>query len=316
MKSGFFNSQIIGTDDVGMPIFDRAQPAEFFALFFKSYFTNGIFPTPSTAGQVLAGGGMSVIVQPVSGHIEGYFFVEDTPRKLVLQAAQALPRIDRVVYRLNLVTRNIDYFVIQGTPATTPVAPTLTRWSDAEAGDIYELAPADIFIPANVNTVAQERITDTRLNSELCGVVTQTVHGLDSTDYFLQLQAMLESSQTTFEEWFATIQDILDENTAGHLLNLIENLINTNQITLTASGWTGTSAPFTQTVSIPSMRASQVIIPGVVLSGTTANQLNQLKAWRLVNDGDNPTDGSITFTCLKSKPTINLTVKLAILGGA
>lgn len=68
-------------------------------------------------------------------------------------------------------------------------------------------------------------------------------------------QTWMENTQTNFNEWFQTIQDVLDEDTAGHLLNLINNLedeVNTelatkadkkktHNITLPVANWTGTN---------------------------------------------------------------------------
>lgn len=48
MRSGFFNSEITGYDGEGMPIFDRAEDAEFYAEYFNSFIGNGVFPNPST----------------------------------------------------------------------------------------------------------------------------------------------------------------------------------------------------------------------------------------------------------------------------
>lgn len=37
MRSGFFDSDIIGVDDEGLPIFDRAEDAEFYARYFTTF---------------------------------------------------------------------------------------------------------------------------------------------------------------------------------------------------------------------------------------------------------------------------------------
>ena len=46
MRSGFFESDIIGYDAENLPILDRAEDAEFHAEYFKSFIGNGIFPNP------------------------------------------------------------------------------------------------------------------------------------------------------------------------------------------------------------------------------------------------------------------------------
>ena len=72
MRSGFFNSNITGCDDLGNPIYDRAEEASFFAEYFADFIGNGVYPNPSTGMQVVATGGMSVQVQTGSCFIKGY----------------------------------------------------------------------------------------------------------------------------------------------------------------------------------------------------------------------------------------------------
>lgn len=222
MKSGHFNSEIIGYDNEGMPEFDRAQDAEFFALFFKLFFKNGVYPNPSTNFQVLATDAMKVLVEPGQALIEGYFAVEDVQRELVLQAAEStMDRIDRVVLRLNLLSRSIDLYVVKGTPSNTPVAPLVNRPAQGEGGDIYELALADIYIPKNTTAVSQSRITDQRLNDEVCGIVEQLVDKIETSAYHAQLNALIQEYRIDLEAFMETIKGILGEDEAGALLAMI-----------------------------------------------------------------------------------------------
>ena len=78
------------------------------------------------------------------------------------------PRIDRVVVKLNIIDREIVLAVLTGTPSASPTAPLLTRTSD-----VYELCLAEIEIPQGAVTVGE--ITDTRLDTELCGLVGSLV---------------------------------------------------------------------------------------------------------------------------------------------
>jgi hypothetical protein len=122
---------------------------------------------------------------------------------------------------------------------------------------------ADIYVGAGVISISQSAITDLRLNTELCGIVHGTVEQVDTTTLFNQYltwlqekknqynQDMLawtaqkksefeiwaEAQEQGFEAWRAQeeqsfyawleyLQDILDENVAGNLLNLIETHVN------------------------------------------------------------------------------------------
>lgn len=214
MRSGFFNSDIIGYNDNEMPIFDRAEDAEFFAKFFKSFFTNGVYPNPSTNLQVVIQEGMNVKVLPGLCLIEGYFGWEDTERVLSIQASESLDRIDRVVLRLNLANRVIDLYVKKGIAATNPIAPEITRPLPNQGGDIFELGIADVFVAKNTVSITQQRITDLRMNNALCGIVAQTVSGIDTTTLFAQLQDQIKQN-------INLIQSALDDTLAGELQNQI-----------------------------------------------------------------------------------------------
>lgn len=82
-------------------------------------------------------------------------------------------------------------------------------------------------------------------------------------------------------------------------------------ITLTASGWTGTSAPYTQTVTVSGVladEAQQLIQPIPKLSSQAAYMEAGVYA-------SGQAANSLTFSCSK-KPTVDLTVYVVIQGVA
>lgn len=205
IRSGFFNS--INKD--------RLYSASNFAEYFATFISNGVFPNPSTNLQVMANNDMTVTVQAGKAWINGYILINGDDYILTLDPADGvLNRIDRVVARYDTDDREIRLEVKKGTFASSPVAPALQRDADA-----YELALADVYIAAGVVSVTQANITDLRFNTELCGIVKGTVEQIDTTDLFAQYQA-------AFNDWFQGLKDVLDDNTAGNLLNLINQLDN------------------------------------------------------------------------------------------
>ena len=248
-KSSFFNS-VSG---------DRVYRAEEWAEYFASFIGNGVFPVPSTSLQVVAGSGMAVAVKTGKAWINGYFYYNTSDLPVTLATADGvLNRIDRIVVRWDLTERKISVAVKSSTPATSPVAPALQRDADA-----YELCLADVLVGAGVTAISQAKITDRRLDGSLCGVVAGVVDQIDtdafnaqleawfadykemSVDEFNDLVSYMESlellgdqqyaaleaymndfkadAENDFNAWFATLQNVLDEDTAGHLLNLIQN---------------------------------------------------------------------------------------------
>lgn len=226
---------------------DRKYNAWWFAKYFSTFIGNGIFPNPSTNLQVIENENMKVTVKPGTGWIDGYFIYSDNDYILEHDIADGvLKRVDRIVMRLDFMKRKIDIVIKKGTFASTPTAPTLQRDADA-----YELALADVMINNGATQITQANITDQRLNSSLCGIVHGTVDQVDTTTLFNQYQSWLNQQQliyedsflawsnqkeldfdnwqitekNNFDDWFLTIQDVLDGNVAANLQNQINTVI-------------------------------------------------------------------------------------------
>lgn len=249
-KSSFFNSVS----------HDRTYKAEDWAEYFASFIGNGVFPVPSTGLQVVANDGMKLNVKTGKAWINGYFYFNTGDLAVELDTADGqLNRIDRVVVRWDLTNRVMSVKVKSSSFSASPTAPALQR--DA---DVYELALADIYVGAGVTAITQSKITDQRLNTSLCGVVAAVVDQIDTEAFNAQLEAWFTEyqsnsaaeynslvsymnslklqgntqydaleeyfadfktqAQTDFDTWFAGLQDVLDENTAGNLLNMITAL--------------------------------------------------------------------------------------------
>lgn len=207
------------TETNGVVTYDRAITSAEYRKIRKRTLSTGVY----TGMNVVADSGMTVIVNAGAVEIEGACRNFDTSTTLALQSADShYQRIDTVVARLDLShsVRNINLYVKTGTPATTPVAPELTRTSA-----IYEIGLANILIPVSSTSVSQERITDTRLDTNRCGLV-HALNDFDSSALYNQISADMTSFKTTeqanFNTWFEDIKGTLDGDTAGHLLNLIK----------------------------------------------------------------------------------------------
>jgi len=160
-KSGFFNSS--GGD--------RIYNAADFASYFGKLVSNGIFYAAANNLQVTAASGMSVSVQAGAAWINGYSYENTSPLTLTLATADGVnPRIDRVVVRWSAINRSIILAVITGSAAATPAVPALTR-----NNDVWELGLADIAVAKGAVSIAAGNITDTRLNTSLCGLVNSLV---------------------------------------------------------------------------------------------------------------------------------------------
>lgn len=160
-KSGFFNSS--GGD--------RVYNATDFAAYFGKLVSNGIFTHIAANLQVIAYSGLKIQVKPGSAWIDGYSYENTSALEIDLETANGInARIDRVVLRWSAIDRNIKTVVKTGTASSAPSAPPLTRTSD-----IYELGLADILVVKGAVSISNNDITDTRLNSSLCGTVNSLI---------------------------------------------------------------------------------------------------------------------------------------------
>lgn len=192
---------------------DRNIDSDTFAEYLKSLTggQNGVFAEVGTKLQVTAGTGMTVLVNPGDGFIEGRLFIENSTRELQVQASESLDRIDTVVVRLNKEQRLIDLYIVKGTAATVPTAPALTR-----VGGIYELGIANVYVPKLTSNITQERITDTRFNTERCGIAP-VLGEIDTQGLYEQYQASLDA-------FLGLVETAIDGTTAGHLQSQIDVL--------------------------------------------------------------------------------------------
>lgn len=238
MLSFPFDSYVTYDED-GTPSYDRAVSSQPLRTIIRKLFSSGVMPNPSTNLQVSAGvDGMTVIVSPGFAVVDGGLCKEDNSRTLSVTAADAtLDRIDTVILRWNenVDVRTADLYIKAGTPAETPIRPTLERDES-----IYEIGLADVFITHGVATITNDKITDTRYESERCGIVS-SVSEWDTTTIYQQVQADLaafksgeetdfdtwmNAEMSDFETWVETIHGILDDETAGHLQLEIEAIQN------------------------------------------------------------------------------------------
>lgn len=192
-KYGFFNS-VDG---------DRKYDADDIGNYFLKLISDGVFATPATAMQVTATSGMVVSVAAGWGFIKCKYINNTAAAQFTLAAADVvLNRIDRVVIRLDKDNRTMSLAIKQGTAASTPTAPALTRQSSG----IWELSLAQIYVGAGVTSITQANITDERANTSLCGYVTGLIDQIDTTNLFAQYN-------NAFWTWFNNVQESVTSTT-------------------------------------------------------------------------------------------------------
>lgn len=219
-----FESKNTGT--AAEPVYDRAITAEDERTFNKLRYTNGVFSSVEDGLAVTSNSNMTVTVGTGGGHINGALFYSSTPITLSVEAADAsMPRIDQVIAQLNTSTsvRAVNILVRTGVAATNPVAPELNRESN-----LYEICLAEITVAKGATSIVQSAISDTRLNSDICGVVVAAIPtSVDTTGLYDQYQASLD-------EWLEIVASAIDETIAGNLQNAVNAIgepLTTDEIT-------------------------------------------------------------------------------------
>ena len=216
-NSGFFAS--VGGD--------RKYNMDFLARWIASIISNGTYN--GELAVTADGSAMTVTLPAGRAWINGYYYRNDGDMTLAIDNADGvLNRKDIVVLRWDVNARSITAQVIKGSPASSPIAPQITRTVEQ-----YDLKLAEISIPAGTTAITQSLITDTRLDNDVCGIVTGVVDQVDTTTLYAQIQDDLARfrsvNEADFTAWVNGLKDILDDETAGNLLNLItEHKADTN----------------------------------------------------------------------------------------
>lgn len=203
LKYGFFNSKLV--DGVQ----DRLYNALDITSYFEKIIGSGVFVDPANSLQILASSGLEVICKPGKGWIDGFYLINDADLPITIDAADVtLNRIDRIVFKLDKINREMSIVIKKGTPASTPVAPEVTRTEE-----IKEYSLATITINKQQTTITQSNITDTRLDSSVCGKVACLIDHVDTSDLYAQWEdayiRYYEESTKQFNNWFQDIKDTL-----------------------------------------------------------------------------------------------------------
>lgn len=203
---------------------DKVYMAQDFADYFADFIGNGVYANPSTGLKVTAAGGMNVTLNI------GVAFGNGRRGAVIRNIDYTVPAADAILGRRDIVVMRLDPAIqrdfypvyIQGTAASNPIVPPIVR-----TDDIFDLKVAEITVNANTTTISQANILDTRLDKNVCGIVTHVIDQVDTTGIFnqyltalnealaewqriqdeqeTQWQDQTEQQQTEWDAWFARL---------------------------------------------------------------------------------------------------------------
>ena len=199
-RSGFFNAKQ-NTDGS----YDRTYDANDISNYLGGLISDGVVQSSAGALQVsVEQASMQVQVRPGRAFLYNRWFTADSVITLPLTRAHGtLSRITAVALHFDEVNREVIPVCIDGTLASSPVAPQL---------DNKYLLLALVTVPANPSNLSQITVTDSR----------KFVHALVNYDFD---QSVLQKEYIkAFNAWFEGVKNQLSTDAAGNLQNQIDTL--------------------------------------------------------------------------------------------
>lgn len=218
---GFFNSQNG----------DRKYNAEQMASIFDGLIKDGVYDTIGEIFAVTPGTGMQVLVGSGRAWFDHTWNNNDAPYPLTITAADvSLPRYDAVVLETNHsdTVRTNRLRVLTGTPAGTPIKPTMTSTANVKQHPL-----AYIKVTAGATAITQSMIEVVVGTSE-CPFVT----GIIET---AQIDALFQQWNGEFDAWFDNLKAQLSDNVVANLQNQIDQKVAKADVATAADIDAGTS---------------------------------------------------------------------------
>lgn len=299
---------------------DRKYNAIQMGRIFDGLISDGVFATVGNALIVKAANGNTVNVDTGKAWFNHTWTVNDAILPLELPEADILlDRIDAVILEVNaspMVRQNTIKF-LKGTASSTPVRPSLEN-----SEEVHQYPLCYIYRKYGATAITQADITPMVGSTEtpfvtamLQTVSLDTLLGKwqDELNQFVNNQTQeidkwVANEEKEFNEWFAGLQEVLDSNVAGNLLNLIRTKTDiplVTSVSLPAEGWTGTESPFKQTVTIANAPTDSQV--SIQLSDTVYKALTENGTMMLRIDN---VDGTFVVTAMGEKPNTDLTVQV------
>lgn len=204
--------------DSGLEL-DRAIDASMYRRLMSKYFTTGVFPDDTDSAFKVLAFDKNIIVKKGSANINGVY--AELEEDVTINITDYISSSNTVT--LAVALRNDDTLSARKTTVQIVTNRTNQLVPPTRNSTVYEIYVAKVVLEPNAITVYQSDITDLRLNTEYCGVVTATVKGVDTTTFYDQFQGALD-------RFLETVQSAIDGTTAGNLQNQINERVKITDI--------------------------------------------------------------------------------------
>jgi hypothetical protein len=135
-----------------------------YSRFFRELQDNGVVGGYGSAGFKVTAGGTNLVLDVAAGSaiLNGYFARDGAPGSVAVSTADANPRVDRVILRLDLtqpVGSRVVLTIVKGVAvASNPVATALVQ---TDTG-IFEISLAQVPVPAGATSISAASVVDDR----------------------------------------------------------------------------------------------------------------------------------------------------------
>lgn len=253
--SGFFNS-VNG---------DRRYNAEQMSKIFEGLITSGVYESVANKMAVQPNSGMTIQIATGRGWFAHHWVNNDSEYTLTLEESDVvLNRYVAVCIRVDesdSVREAVPYLKYSDF-ATVPVKPAMTRTET-----VKEYCLAYIYIKAGVSQITASAIEDTRADEALCGWVTGLIEQLSSATLFTQFTAI-------FNEWFGSLQDMINENTEAMLVGALPTSV---RLTLTTGDWVAENGAYTQSVTVVGMNDTKTVIVSPAYTSSSTYSASEVR---------------------------------------
>lgn len=191
---------------------DRKYNAQQFSTLIDCLITDGVFANVDGIFGTTPGSGLQVIVKPGLAWFDHTWNNNDASMPIALSAADVtLTRYDAVVLEVNESDRTNSIKVITGTPAVSPVKPSLT-----DTDTLHQHVFAYVKIPGGATSIVESNI-EIMVGQSVCPFATAI---LQTTD----IDVMFANWEDQFNTWFANLKLQLTDDVVANLQRQIDEL--------------------------------------------------------------------------------------------
>lgn len=185
----------------------------------------------------------------------------------------------------------------------------------SEAGKIMKVDSSGNIIPSTIEGSGNILVTNTDSGidigmSDSIDVSSINMHGLTITGTNDPSASTLDLSGTNPVAVKGIATPTENDDAANKLYADTRVVRDSYTITLPSTGWTN-SAPYSQTVTVNGILATDTPYIAPVYSSTSSTATAEKKAWNFVSMAES-FDNTVVFTCFNNKPATNLNLKIEV----